>query len=247
MVRISFEKNAKGKPTGMFTNGELDWHCDNQSLHDSQRIVGLMSLWASGGSQTSFLCTASAYASLPVEEKSIVDELYCVWKWDGGTMSKDLDPSQLNVVRYGMVPHENIESPLVNGTASGVKGLNFPSHSFSHFKGMTKAQSLKYKNHLWTYLNKPEFKYHHDWQDGQIIFMDQNITLHARPTNISDGNKRTMCRMNSYMDYLYPEHAPLDYVQIDGMKYNHDDFVKMVDEARQEEFHQTQIKQRLSA
>ncbi len=247
MTRVSFEKDKKGKATGIFTNGELDWHCDNQAMQDSQRVVGLMSLWATQGSQTSFLCTARAYQSLSALDKSIVDELQCVWAWDGGTMSKGLDSAQLNVVRYGMAPYDGIESNLVNVTASGVKGINFPSHSFSHFKGMSRDESLMYKKHLWSYLDKPEYKYHHDWKDGQILFMDQNITLHARPTNVSDGNKRTMCRMISYMDKLYPGHAPLNSVQINGKHYSHDDFISLVDSAKRGDYYNRKTSQRIYA
>ena len=43
--RVSVEKDEKGRATGVFTNGELDWHCDQHAYHDNQRIVGLMSLW----------------------------------------------------------------------------------------------------------------------------------------------------------------------------------------------------------
>ncbi len=237
MVRVSFEKTTKGKPTGIFTNGELDWHFDNQSIQDSQRVVGLMSLWASAGSRTSFLCTAKAYQVLSAEDKSIVDELHTVWEWDGGTMSKDLDPSQLSIIRYGTVPYAGLESKLVDVTASGVKGISYPSHSFSHFKGMSRNDSLKYREHLWSLINKPEYIYHQDWKDGQIVFMDQNITLHARPTNVKAGNKRTMCRMISYMDTLYPDEQPFDYVQVDGQKIGHPEFVKMVDAERYNEFY----------
>jgi len=103
MSRVSFEKNAKGKPTGVFTNGELDWHSDQQSYHDNHRVVGLMSLWGTKNSQTAFLGTAKAYAALNHEDKSMVDELVSVWRWDGGSMAPDLIPSQKEIVRYNMI------------------------------------------------------------------------------------------------------------------------------------------------
>lgn len=237
MSRVSFEKNKKGKPTGVFTNGQLDWHSDQHSYHENQRVVGLMSLWGSENSQTSFLCTAKAYQALNTEDRSMVDELITVWNWDGGEMSKDLIPSQKEIVRYNMVPYPNMECRLLDQTASGVKGIRFPSHCFSKFRGMSVEESQKFKAHLWKQINKPKYIYTHDWQDEQIMFMDQNITLHARPTNIQDGNKRTLSRMISYLDKLYPGNGPADYVMYDGQKYDHETFALMVDANRREEYY----------
>ena len=235
MSRVSFEKNEKGKPTGIFTNGKLDWHSDQQAYHDNQRIVGLMSLWGSENSQTSFLCTAKAYESLSSEDLSMVDELVSVWEWDGGSMSEDLIEAQKEIVRYNMVPYPLMECPLVDQTATGVRGIRFPSHCFSHFRGVSKKESLKIKNHIWSLLNKPEYIYTHDWKDGEVVFMDQNITLHARPTNVVDGDTRTMCRMISYVDKLYPGNGPEEHVLYNGELLTHDKFAEMVDSQRREE------------
>ncbi len=237
LARVSFEKDKKGNPKGFFTNGELDWHCDQVAYNDSQTVVGLMSLWGSNNSRTSFLCTANAYSNLSAQDRSMVNELISVWAWDGGKMSKDLISGQKEILHYNMVPHTNMECPLLSETAAGVKGIKFPSHSFSHFRGMSKLESEKFKAHLWGILNRAENIYEHDWQDGEVIFMDQNITLHARPTNVKDGDTRTMARMISYMDRLYPDKGPVDYVMCDGEKYDHDTFALMVDKERREEFY----------
>lgn len=237
MSRVSYAKNKKGKPTGIFTNGELDWHSDQQSHHDSQRVIGLMSLFGSENSQTTFLCTSKAYESLNHEDKTMVEEMISVWNWDGGSMAEDLIPSQMEIVKYHMVPYPNMECPLVDKTASGRKGLKFPSHSFDHFKGMTREESLKFKDYLWTKLNKPEYIYTQNWKDKQIVFMDQNITLHARPTNVKDGDTRTMARMVTYLDKLFPETGkPKDHVCWNGKKLSHEIFAGMVDEQRRKEY-----------
>lgn len=237
MSRVSFEKNKRGKPTGVFTNGQLDWHSDQQGYHDNQRVVGLMSLWGSEGSRTSFLNTAPAYTAMNHDDKSMVDELVSVWAWDGGKMSDELIPSQLEIVRYNMVPIDGMENRLLDKTAGGTQGLRFPSHCFSHFKGMSRAESLKYRAHLWSLINQEQYIYHHDWADGEIIFMDQNITLHARPTNIKDGDKRTMSRMISYLDKLYPGNGPAEYVLYNGQKMDHARFASIVDRHRRAEYY----------
>lgn len=237
MSRVSYEKNDRGKPTGIFTNGELDWHSDCQSSMDGQKVVGLMSLWGSEGSATTFLNSARAYAALNHEDRSMVDELYSVWEWDGGSMCHDLIPSQKEVIRYNMVPVAKMECPLRDTTAAGTVGIRFPSHCFSNFRGMGRDESLKVRAHLWDQIEKPEHVYRHDWKDGEIVFMDQSITLHARPTNVQEGDTRTMCRMISFLDNLYPEHGPATDYRVDGEYYDFDTFAEMMDEQRRAEFY----------
>jgi len=240
MSRVSFEKNEKGKPTGIFTNGELDWHSDQQSTHESQRIIGLMSLWGSQGSQTTFLCTNPAYELLSEEDRTMADELYSVWEWDG-SMCEDLIESQTEIVKYHMVPANGMECPLVDETATGKRGFKFPSHSFSHFRGMSKKDSLKFREHIWNKINRPEYIYTHNWKDGQIVFMDQNITLHARPTDVKDGDSRTMSRTISHVDKLFPESGKIkNYVLYKGEKLSHDEFAEIVDKQRHDFYYNLQ-------
>lgn len=236
MSRVSFERDKKGRPTGVFPNGELDWHADQQSYHDHQRIVGLMSLWGSENSQTTFLCTAPVYEALNHEDRTMVDELWTVWEWDGGKVSEDLYRPHLELIQYNTVPYRGIENRLVDYTATGRKGIRYPSHCFGHFRGMSREESEKYRDHLWSLMNKSEYIYEHNWQDGEIMFFDQNITLHARPTNIKDGNTRTMCRMMSYVDKLFPGNGPADHILVDGREVSHDEFAQMVDAQRREDF-----------
>tara|TARA_R100000008_G_C3587295_1_gene173530 strand:- start:4791 stop:5798 length:1008 start_codon:yes stop_codon:yes gene_type:complete len=232
--RVSFDRDEKtNKPLGLFTSGELDWHSDQQANHQSQKVIALMSLYGTKNSQTSFLCTANAYQSLNHEDKSMVDELISVYKWDDGTMCNDLDPDQKEIIRYNQVPLDGMESPLKDKTASGVEGIKFPSHSFYKFRGMSVDESADLKKYIWSKINKPEYIYVHDWEDGQIMFMDQVITLHARPTNVQHGNKRTLVRMVTYLDRIYPETGkPRDKVLWNGNYITEDQFADKVDGER---------------
>jgi alpha-ketoglutarate-dependent taurine dioxygenase len=236
MSRVSYAKNKRGKPTGIFTNGELNWHCDQQSCEQQQRIIGLTSLFGSVNSQTSFLCSARVYESLNHDDRTMVDELISVYKWDGGSMSKDLIPSQMEIIRYNMVPVDGMECALLDQTANGRKGIKFPSHSFHKFRGLSEEESDKFKRHLWSKLNKPENIYTHNWQDGQTVFMDQNITLHARPTNVKDGDTRTMARMVSFLDKLYPNQLKDECYLWKGEKLGRDEFIEIIDRERKQLF-----------
>lgn len=236
MCRVSFERDEKGHKTGIFPEGKLDWHADQQGYHDSQRIVGLMSLWGSESSQTAFLCTAPAYEALNHDDRSMVDELVSVWSWDGGVAVSELDDGHLQMFRYNMVPIDGMETALAGQTATGLTGIHYPAHCFSHFRGMGVEESARFRRHLWQQLDRPEHVFVHDWKDGEIVFMDQNITLHARPTDVTASHTRTMTRMISYVDRLFPDHAPADFVLYQGERYDHDRFAQLVDAKRKAEF-----------
>jgi alpha-ketoglutarate-dependent taurine dioxygenase len=237
MSRVSFIRDEKDRPTGVFSTGKLDWHCDQQSHYEKQRIIGLMSLHSTEGSQTTFLRTSEMYESLNHEDRSMVDELMTVWEWDGRPPGYDLkDPGEVEMLRYAVTPLDGIECPLRDETATGRKGLRFPNNSFSHFKGMSKEESHKYRNYLWTLLDKPEYVYTRDWKDGQLMFMDQNITLHARPTNVTKGNDRTLVRNITHVNHLFPNQDPVNHYLYNGDKLDYETFATMVDEKRKREY-----------
>jgi hypothetical protein len=151
-------------------------------------------------------------------------------------MCDDLDPGQKQIIRYNQVPLDGMESPLKDQTASGIEGIKFPSHSFSHFRGMSGQESRAYRNKIWSLINKPEYIYTHNWEDKQIMFMDQAITLHARPTNVQQGNKRTLVRMVTYLDKIFPETGkPKDKILWNDELITHDEFAHKVDRNRQVE------------
>lgn len=76
----------------------------------------------------------------------------------------------------------------------------------------------------------------HDWQDGQAVFMDQNITLHARPTNVKDGDKRTMARMVTFLDKLYEHQNDEEFYRWKGQYYDEEAFLDIIDQARKQEY-----------
>jgi hypothetical protein len=47
---------------------------------------------------------------------------------------------------------------------------------------------------------KDEYVYHQDWNNGDLVFMDQTITVHRRPTK--DCSKRVMIRQTCNFDNI---------------------------------------------
>lgn len=232
VANITYKTDEKGRPTGMFTNGELNWHSDQCAFDDAPRLIGLQSISDSVNSQTTFLCTHDAYESLSSDMKSTVKELVCKHKWSDGVMAPGLNEVQTLITRYNMVPIDGMETRLYAENAAGVSGIKLPSHSFNGFVGMGRDESKKIITELNKAIFQDRYVYTQNWQDGQIVFMDQEITLHARPTNVTAGNKRLMNRVITYLDKIYPVKLPNKSVRVDGKIYTHQEFAVMVDEDR---------------
>lgn len=244
MSRVSFERK-NGRPTGLFSTGKLIWHCDQQAMRQKQRIIGLMALHDSKDTQTTFLRTSDVYEDLNHEDRSMVDELTTVWEWGGKIYDRDpKDPVELESSRLASLPLDGIESPLVETTATGRKGMRFPNYMFGHFKGMSKEESVKFRDHLWSKMTDPNNGYiaTKDWNDGDLIFMDQNITLHARPTDVKEGMKRTMVRNCTYVNKLFEGQDPIEHILMDGKEIPYNDFLKIIDEKKLREYNNKENK-----
>jgi len=235
---VTYKTDSKNRPMGLFANGELDWHCDQVAIDDAPRVIGLQSISDSANSQTQFLCTHDAYESLSSDMKSIVQELIVkhVWREGDEGMSPGLRDAQSEMVHYNSVPLDGLETRLYTTTATGRPGIKLPHHSFDGFVGMDLKESQKILNELQKVIFQEKYVYTQNWQDGQLVLMDQEITLHKRPTNITAGNLRTMIRVVGYYNKIFPNIQPSEYVRFDGKLLTHDEFAKLVDESQLRKF-----------
>ena len=136
MQSVTFQKDHRGRPLGIFTNGKLGWHNDQPSFESAQRVVGLASVEGSEGSQTTFMSSAECYDSLSQEDKTQVDELKCVNSWNMHPNPKgaldnfagELIEEQHAIMRYNGVPLDGLCSPLRAVTCKWCAG-----HTLSRF------------------------------------------------------------------------------------------------------------------
>ena len=234
VVEVSFLRDANNKPRGLFAQGELDWHFDQASIDDSPRMIGLQSISDTANSQTQFLCTYDAFESLSSDMKSTVRELVMKHRWKDGAEGfiPGVDSTQALITRYNFVPLDGLETKIYSETASGRPGMKLSLFSFDGFVGMSMTESQRLFMELWNTVLKDQYVYTQNWQDGQIVFMDQEITLHKRPTNVQHGNRRRMARVTTFLDKLYPELQPRDHVRFQGQYLTHDEFAHLVDQDR---------------
>ena len=235
---VSYKKGQKGRPIGMFQNGELDWHSDQCAFDDGQRVAALQSISDSENSQTQFLCTHDAYESLSSDMQSMVKELVVKHKWVDHVMAPGLNEIQTLLIHYNMVPLDGMETSLYSETASGLTGMKIPSHSFDGFVGLSREESDRIMEEIKRVVYQEKYVYAQNWKDGQIVFMDQEITLHKRPTNVQEGNLRTMARSIFHVNKLFDTEKSkrATTVRHNRSFYSIEDFVKLVDEDRKKTY-----------
>lgn len=238
--RVTYTKDSKGRPEGIFSSGELNWHSDQCAFDDAQRIIGLKSVAHSENSQTQFLCTHDAYNALSADMRSMVKELHCKHKWQDGVMAPGLNSVQTLVIHYNMVPLDGMETCLYSETSTGLPGLKIPSHSFNGFAGMGLSESQRVMQELTNAIYQDKWVHTQNWNDGQIVFMDQEITLHKRPTNVTHGSKRSMARTISYVNKILPDNPRRTHVRVNGAMISHDELAHRVDQERLRIFNEEQ-------
>lgn len=212
MVRVTGIRDDHGNHTGMFADGELEWHSNQQGTNEFLPVVGLLAWEGSGGSRTEFVNTVDAYNALSPSWQKTCDELIAVHRWEENAVAPGLNALQDEILKMNLCPVDGAEVPLIAHSPWGYKGLHFPFTSISHFKDMSKEESKKVVAYLKDHIFQDKFIYGHDWEDGDLMFFDNTVTLHRRPTK--DCSKRLMYRMCFNYDRLLqlqpePQNHPL--------------------------------------
>jgi len=196
MIRVTGIKDQKGNRTGMFADGELDWHSNQQSDNDGHApLIGLQGVEGTAGSSTEFLQTVDAFNDLDSDTQAEVDNLVAIHKFEKDRVSRGTSDSQALITNLQLVPEDNVEMKVTVKAPNGVKGMHFPWTSIVGFKDYTQQEFDKLYNHLVEHLWQDKYVYKHSWQDGDIVWMDQIVTLHRRPGN--DTSTRLLHRMCS--------------------------------------------------
>lgn len=196
MIRVTGIKDDKGNRTGMFADGELDWHSNQQSDNNGYApLIGLQGVEGTEGSCTEFLQTVDALNDLDSDTRSEVEQLVAIHTFEKDRVSRGTSESQALITNLQLVPEDNTEMPVIATAPNGVKGMHFPWTSIVGFKDYTQEEFKTLYNHLVKHLWQDKYVYSHEWQDGEIVWMDQIVTLHRRPG--SDTSERLLHRMCS--------------------------------------------------
>lgn len=210
--RVTGMRDEEGNTTGMFADGELDWHSNESGRKNSHPVVLLHGIEGTKGSETHYIENVTPYDNLNSADKNLVDSLICIYKYDKDTNYMESKGDDFtDVVSFGegvngvsSLQHKLVwlntysseslqEKPLIATSPGGHKGFAFNFHAFNTFKNKTEQESKEIIEWLKSYLLVDERIYKQYWEDGDLCAFDQIVTLHRRPTE--DCSNRLLHRM----------------------------------------------------
>jgi taurine dioxygenase len=181
--------NAVGQ--GDYTgHGELTPHTDHQwtPLPSFASLLYAIELPQNGG-QTSWINTIKAYDALNKETKAQIDQLQLITYNPFVRRQKTRD--QADDQGYGNSPLYRFKDqpilshayphPLVRThPESGRKALWLNTHTEVELVNYDDQAGSQLIAKLREHISKPEFAYEHHWEIGDIVFWDNQVTLHSR-------------------------------------------------------------------
>lgn len=165
-------KKKKGKFTGIFGTGRLDWHA-NLNGTDRADGVALQGWEHCENTSTSFLNTNLAYNDLDPDMLKKLKDLYCEYEYAPEVWAEGLPEDQLRRMKQNS---NKYKMWLIQENLKGVKGLYF--YTNNRCKLICPDQNLYDEIHK--HLFQDKYIYQHWWEPGDIVLMDQLLTLHKR-------------------------------------------------------------------
>ena len=170
---------VNGEAIGSLGAGEAVWHTDMSYLPDPPKASMLYALEVPpSGGDTSFCSMYAAYEGLPDDLKSRIEGLSC--KHDGTYNSG-------GYVRQGVTPSDDprqspgMPHPVVCRHAeSGRRGLYLGRRRNAYLMGLSLAESEALLDALWAHVEKPEWRWTHQWRVGDLVLWDNRCTMHRR-------------------------------------------------------------------
>jgi taurine dioxygenase len=170
---------VNGEPIGSLGAGEAVWHTDMSYLDVPPMASMLYALEvpASGGN-TSFCSMYAIYEALPAELKRRIAHLKI--KHDGTYNSG-------GYLRQGVTATDDPRTspgavhPLVcTHPDTGRRMLYLGRRRNAYLMGLEVAESEALLDHLWGFVENPDFAWEHVWRVGDLVLWDNRCTMHRR-------------------------------------------------------------------
>lgn len=211
VAQVTPKLDKKGKPLGLFGDGELLWHSNECGNHWFTPGVSLMGYESMLGSCTGFLTTPDYYESLPDSMQRELDDMIVVHNYIPNSVNPE-DPrkDQEGFYKNNMCPFPNSRVPLIIKSPAGIKGIHLGINTFDQIEGMSKDNSNKLFDRIRKELFVEKYQYDHWYQhDGDICLFDNSITLHRRRIiNNEFRPNRVGMRIQFDYDKLVPKYNP---------------------------------------
>lgn len=189
IYRVTLEEGGNLSPE--YVLATYFWHMDGVTVERDPPKATLLSARqvSKEGGQTEFASTVAAYEALPDEQKRYLEGLRAVHSVYSGirpVLDLDVGPGD----RPGTVT--DTEQPLVWTHESGRKSLLL-GVQVERIVGMNLAEGRALLARLLEWAAQPEFKYRHQWTEGDLVVWKNLAALH-RVIPYEKGSGRMMHR-----------------------------------------------------
>src|SRR2546428_5740041 len=167
------------------------WHSDS-SFKPVPSLCSLLSarIIPPEGGATEFASTRSAYPSLPEALKRRVENVVAVhdFGWSRDQVRPGFFTAEERAV-YPPVRHPIVRANPVNGR----KSLFLGAHA-SHVEGLPLDEGRALLKQLLEHVTQPQFRYRHEWMEGDLVIWDNRCVLHRATPYDSARHQRLLQR-----------------------------------------------------
>ena len=207
---VSNVLNDHGKAIGVEDAGRF-WHSDLSYKREPSLLSALYALEVPVKDgvvlgQTDFASTTAAYDALPESTKQRLQKLTNVHSYryyrakNVAAQKEEQARGARTVQEHNLTPEQlasvpDSEAPIVRThPVTGRKGLFINEAHTSHVVGLPRAESDALRAELCAHIIKPEFRYEHRWQAGDLLMWDNAAVLHKANFNYDLPLRRLMHR-----------------------------------------------------
>lgn len=218
MDKVTAKKtNGKYNSVAPGLSKRLNWHCaeaERDKINGVERplpeFVGLQGVEYTEGSITQVCQMIDRFEQETPEKQKELRNITMQWAYVEGDDAIVPDiPDELKTAETG---HEgdfmDKKQPLVKTSINGRDGLHFSPSQITGIVDGTAQEYTELKDYIMKEYVQSEYIYDHVWKDGDILWMDQHVTIHRRigtdgseSMPIEQLEKRLLHRIEVHDDY----------------------------------------------
>jgi len=198
--KVTAKRDADGKVDGLPNGGTkvFNWHCAEAKRDSINGVelpladfVGLQGVRGTEGSITQVCQMIDRYELETPEKKQELKDTIMNWgfvegddailpEWGQFDEYKEAVQKELGIARA-----LSKQQSLVQVAVNGKEGLHFSPSQIVGIVGQDNEKYQKLKDYIMKEYITDKYIYNHEWQDGDIFYMDQKVCIHRR----TDANK----------------------------------------------------------
>lgn len=193
-LRVTGELDQQGKPGLFGSNQELEWHANKVEQPHRRSMVWLYGERGTAGSVTEFTNHVLAYKDLDHELRQKINNLKINYQATFPYSNPKYDSGKSTAGWH--------TPPVVYTNAGGQTGIHLSWLHVDYYEGMSVQQSAAITQQLEHHiLGNSDYRYCHQWQDGDVLLMEQWLGLHRRPA-FEHMNIRVLDRIETNFDKI---------------------------------------------